>query len=154
MINLKFISSKKLSLPENSNILNSMLKLIESVYDYGASEAFQTEIMNFDWITIAYLEEEDNIIGLGCIVESYIAFGVYELSWGMVHEKHRGNGYGKLLVDARIDYVKKHKIGNHTPKDVIVMTASPWHLSRCGFEIIKEMNSDDNLVLMYKKITH
>lgn len=94
---------------------------------------------------------DGDVIGMGCICESHISFGVYELFWGMIDEKYRGNGWGKILVDERIKYVLENKNGKSTPTDIIVVTTKPWHLDRCGFEVLKKLNNEGEL-LMYRRL--
>lgn len=152
MKKVKIVTSIDLVTPKYDYIFDCMMDLVESVYDLEHRILFKNEIKDSDDMIIAYIEEDGLVVGLGCITESPMSFGVYELLWGMVDKRYRGKGYGKMLIDERLDFILKSKQGKHTPTDVLVITASPWHLSRCGFEIIREMNSGENEVLMHKKL--
>lgn len=134
----------------NNELLHKMINLVRRVYDDNDANSFYLDLEGSPNIVITYMMIDDEVIGLGCICESYISFGVYELFWGMIDEPYRGNGWGKMLVEDRIKWVVEHNTGEHSPKAVIVVTKSPWHLTRCGFEIIKHLNNDGE-VLMYHK---
>lgn len=113
---------------------------------FNTEEKCQQAIVESRW-------GDDVVIGIGCICESHISYGVYELFWGMLDAEYRGNGWGKILVESRLEWVAKHNKGLSSPNDVIVVTKSPWHLTRCGFEILKQLNSDGE-VLMYRKLNN
>ena len=136
---------------KDGDLLNKMLALVTRVYDAKDAELFRKEIVETPDIIVTYMMIGDDVVGLGCITESHISYGIYELFWGMLDEQYRGNGWGKILVKSRIEWVAKHNKGLSSPNDVIVVTKSPWHLTRCGFEIIKHLN-DDGEVLMYLKL--
>lgn len=138
-------------LVKDADLLNKMLGLVTRVYDKDDADLFYREIVEAPDIIVTYMMIGDDVIGLGCITESHISYGIYELFWGMLDEQYRGNGWGKILVESRIEWVAKHNKGLSSPNDVIVVTKSPWHLTRCGFEIIKRLN-DDGEVLMYRKV--
>lgn len=133
------------------DLLNKMLALITRVYDAEDAELFRKEIVEAPDIIVIYMMISDDVIGLGCITESHISYGIYELFWGMLDEQYRGNGWGKILIESRIEWVAKHNKGLSSPNGIIVVTKSPWHLTRCGFEVIKHLN-DDGEVLMYLKL--
>lgn len=135
----------------NKTLLNDMLQLVERVYDSEHAELFLEEMRETPDAIVAFIRLDNKIIGLGCICESHISFGVYELFWGMVDENYRGNGWGKMLVDERIKYVMENKHGKSEPTDIIVVTTKPWHLERCGFEVLKQLNNKGEL-LMYRKL--
>lgn len=135
----------------NETLLNDMLQLVERVYDSEHAGLFLEEMRETPDAIVAFISLDNKIIGLGCICESHISFGVYELFWGMVDERYRGNGWGKILVDERIKYVLENKNGKSTPTDIIVVTTKPWHLDRCGFEVLKKLNNEGEL-LMYRRL--
>lgn len=136
---------------KDADLLNKILALVTRVYDAEDAELFRKEIVETPDIIITYMMIDDVVIGIGCICESHISYGVYELFWGMLDAKYRGNGWGKILVESRLEWVAKHNKGLSSPNDVIVVTKSPWHLTRCGFEILKQLNPDGE-VLMYRKL--
>ena len=136
----------------NETLLNNMLQLVERVYDSEHAGLFLEEMRETPDAIVAFISLDNKIIGLGCICESHISFGVYELFWGMVDEEYRGCEYGKQLVKQRIEFVKANREGKSKPTDIIAITKSPWHLERCGFEKIKETNSGEGEVLMHKMI--
>ena len=146
---INFISSSELI--QNKNIMNKIMSLVTKVYDKEDAELFYKEISESSDIVIVYMTLNDTIIGIGCICESYISYGVYELFWGMIDKGYRGNGWGKILVESRLEYIKQYNKGLSSPNDVIVVTKSPWHLTRCGFEILKQLNQDGEM-LMYRKL--
>lgn len=146
---INFISSSELI--QNKNIMNKMMSLVTKVYDKEDAELFYKEISESSDIIIVYMTLNDTIIGIGCVCESYISYGVYELFWGMIGKCYRGNGWGKILVESRLEYIKQYNKGLSSPNDVIVVTKSPWHLTRCGFEILKQLNQDGEM-LMYRKL--
>lgn len=133
-------------------LLLDVLSLVERVYDSEHKETFLEELKNSPDTLVAFITSKYVVVGLGCICESHISFGVYELFWGMVDEEHRGKGLGKTLVDERIQFVRKSCVGKHKPTDIIAVTTKPWHLERCGFTVIKKMNSGDgDEYLMHKQ---
>lgn len=134
----------------NQELLHKMINLVRRVYDDNDANSFYLDLEGSPNIVITYMMINDEVIGLGCICESYISFGVYELFWDMIDEPYRGNGWGKILVEDRIKWVLEHDKGEHLPKGIIVATKSPWYFTRCGFEIIKQLK-DDGEVLMYHK---
>lgn len=136
----------------NETLLNDMLQLVERVYDSEHAGLFLEEMRETPDAIVAFIELDNKIIGLGCICESHISFGVYELFWGMVDEEYRGHEYGKQLVKHRIEFVKANREGKSKPTDIIAITKSPWHLERCGFVTITETNSGEGEVLMYRKL--
>ena len=138
-------------LMQDAYLMSKMTGLVTRVYDADDARLFYREMEESPDIIIVYMTLNDAVIGLGCICESHISYGVYELFWGMLDEEYRGNGWGKILVESRLEWVAKHNKGLSSPNDVIVVTKSPWHLIRCGFEILKQLNSDDE-VLMYRKL--
>ena len=135
----------------NQALLLDVLSLVERVYNSEHKETFLEELKNSPDTLVAFITINYMVIGLGCICESHISFGVYELFWGMVDEEHRGKGLGKTLVDNRIKFVRESCVGKHKPTDFIAVTTKPWHLDRCGFTVIKKMNSGDgDEYLMHK----
>ena len=100
-------------------LLLDVLSLVERVYDSEHKETFLEELKNSPDTLVAFITSNYVVIGLGCICESHISFGVYELFWGMVDEEHRGKGLGKTLVDNRIEFVRKSCVGKHKPTDFI-----------------------------------
>lgn len=148
-VEINFIISSELV--KNTNLMNKMMSLVTRVYDADDAELFYQEIAETPDIVIVYMKLDDVVIGIGCICESHISFGVYELFWGMLDEEYRGNGWGKILVESRLEYIKQYNKGLSSPNDVIVVTKSPWHLTRCGFEILKQLNQDGEM-LMYRKL--
>ena len=142
------ISSKELI--KDANLMNKIMSLVTRVYDADDAELFYKEIAETSDIVIIYMTLDDVVIGIGCICESHISYGVYELFWGMLDAKYRGNGWGKILVESRLEWVAKHNKGLSSPNNVIVVTKSPWHLTRCGFEILKQLNSDGEVLMHYK----
>lgn len=140
-------------LMSNTDLLNKMTTLVTRVYDEGDAELFLQEIKETPDIIISYMIINDNVIGLGCICESHISYGVYELFWDMLDESYRGNGWGKMLIEHRIEYIKEHCKGLSSPNDIIVVTKFPWHLIRCGFEVIIKLNPEGE-VLMHRKINN
>ena len=144
------ISSSELM--KDTDLMNKMMSLVTRVYDADDAELFYQEIAESPDIVIVYMTLDDVVIGIGCICESHISYGVYELFWGMLDAEYRGNGWGKVLVESRLEWVAKHNKGLSSPNDVIVVTKSPWHLTRCGFEILKQLNSEGE-VLMYRKLS-
>lgn len=145
------ISSSELM--KDTDLMNKMMSLVTMVYDADDAELFYQEIAESPDIVIVYMTLDDVVIGIGCICESHISYGVYELFWDMLDAEYRGNGWGKILVESRLEWVAKHNKGLSSPNDVIVVTKSPWHLTRCGFEILKQLNSDGE-VLMYRKLNN
>ena len=139
------------TLEQSSYLMNKMLGLVTRVYDEEHATTFMQEMKQDDETLIACMVLEGEVVGIGCICESHISFGVYEMFWGMIDERYRGNGWGKILVDERIKYVLENKNGKSTPTDIIVVTTKPWHLERCGFEVLKKLN-DEGELLMYLKI--
>lgn len=140
------------ALEQPSYLMNKMLGLVTRVYDEEHATTFLQEMKQDDETLIACMVLEGEVVGIGCICESHISFGVYELFWGMVDEEYRGCEYGKQLVKQRIEFVKANREGKSKPTDIIAITKSPWHLERCGFEKIKETNSGEGEVLMYRII--
>ena len=136
----------------NETLLNDMLQLVERVYDSEHAGLFLGEMRETPDAIVAFVELDNSIIGLGCICESHISFGVYELFWGMVDKEYRGCEYGKQLVKHRIEFVKENREGKSKPTDIIAITKSPWHLERCGFVTITETNSGEGEVLMHRII--
>lgn len=132
-------------------LLLDVLSLVERVYDSEHKETFLEELKNSPDTLVAFITSNYMVIGLGCICESHISFGVYELFWGMVDEDYRGKGLGKTLVDNRIEFVRKSCVDKHKPTDFFAVTDKIWHLQRCGFRAIKKLNSGDgDEYLMHK----
>lgn len=146
---IHIISAKELV--NSGGPLQKMLNLVERVYDAENAGVFLDEISSNREITVVYLTIGDAVIGLGCICESFISYGMYELFWGMLDEKYRGNGWGKILIDERLKAACGAS-GLSVPSSAIVVTKSPWHLTRCGFKVIKKL-TDDGEVLMYRKLS-
>lgn len=147
------VPSKNISmtLPQSSSLMKEILGLVTRVYDEEHAKTFLQEMKQDDETLIVCMVLEGEVVGIGCICESHISFGVYEMFWGMIDERYRGNGWGKILVDERIKYVLENKNGKSAPTDIIVVTTKPWHLERCGFEVLKKLN-DEGELLMYLKI--
>ena len=143
--NINIIISNKLI--QNADLLNKIICLVTNVYSEKDAELFRKEVSSNPHIIIVYMELNDSVIGLGCVCKSHISDDVYEFFWGMIHKKYRGNGWGKILNDRRLEWVIKH----NTKSNIIVVTKSPWHLTRSGFEIIKQLKPDGE-VLMYRKL--
>ena len=139
------------ALGQPSYLMNKMLDLVTRVYDEEHAATFLQEMKQDNEILIVCMVLDGDVIGMGCICESHISFGVYELFWGMIDKRYRGNGWGKILVDERIKYVLENKNGKSTPTDIIVVTTKPWHLDRCGFEVLKKLNNEGEL-LMYRRL--
>jgi ribosomal protein S18 acetylase RimI-like enzyme len=138
-------------LEKQSNLITKILCLVTKVYDEEHAQTFLQEMKQDDETIIVCMVLNDEVVGVGCICESHISFGVYELFWGMIDENYRGNGWGKILVNERIKYVMENKHGKSEPTDIIVVTTKPWHLERCGFEVLKQLNNKGEL-LMYRKL--
>lgn len=142
---VNFVTTKELY--NNLILLDELLSLVVNVYNKDDMYSFYNEIhQNTKDIVICYLTDinNDKIIALGCITESYISDGTYELFWGMVKEEYRGNGYGKILIDERINYISNLFSIN----SIIVVTKSPWHLARCGFKTIKTFQNGEELMCL------
>lgn len=135
---------------KDKNLLDKIICLVIKVYDKNDADKFLQEIQDTPDVFITFMMIGDTVIGLGCISESHISFGVYELFWNMLDEPYRGNGWGKIFVEEGIKWIKQNRKGLNSPNDIIAVTAKPWHLKRCGFEVIKQLNNDE--VLMYFKI--
>lgn len=135
----------------DSPFLCKILDLVTRVYDKEHADTFLYEMNEDSGTIIVCMVLGDDVVALGCIAESHISFGVYELFWGMVDERYRGNGWGKILIDERIKHVVENMRGKSTPTDVIVVTTKPWHLERCGFEILRRLNEEE--LLMYCKVS-
>ena len=84
------ISSSELM--KDTDLMNKMMSLVTRVYDADDAELFYQEIAESPDIVIVYMTLDDVVIGIGCICESHISYGVYELFWGMLDAKYRGNG--------------------------------------------------------------
>lgn len=136
---------------ENAFLTKQIFDLIAKVYDEKDVGLFYKEVSENRGVMIQYLTLNGSVIGIGCICESYISYGMYELFWDMLDKQFRGNGWGKILIDERIKYIKENMSGVSSPNDVIAVTNSPWHLTRCGFEVIKQINEKGE-VLMYRKL--
>ena len=145
-----FITPNELVFPLKNKLKIQLLDLVHKVYDLESANLFYDEILeqNYD---ICYLTEDDKIIGLGCIIESCLSYGLYELSWGMIDPDYRGKHYGKVLIEERINHVKEKYNGWHSINEVLVVTKKPWHLERCGFKIISQLAEKEE-VLMYLEI--
>ena len=135
---------------KDKNLLDKIISLVIKVYDKNDADKFLQEIQDTPDVFITFMMIGDTVIGLGCISESHISFGVYELFWNMLDEPYRGNGWGKIFVEEGIKWIKRNRKGLNSPNDIIAVTAKPWHLKRCGFEVIKQLNNDE--VLMHLKI--
>lgn len=135
---------------KDKNLLDKIISLVIKVYDKNDADKFLQEIQDTPDVFITFMMIGDTVIGLGCISESHISFGVYELFWNMLDEPYRGNGWGKIFVEEGIKWIKQNRKGLNSPNGIIAVTAKPWHLKRCGFEVIKQLNNDE--VLMYFKI--
>ena len=135
----------------DKELLHKMINLVRRVYDDNDANSFYLELEGSPDIVITYMMIDDEVIGLGCICESHVSFGLYELFWDMIDEPYRGKGWGKILVEDRIKWAAEHNKGEHLPKSVIVATKAPWYFTRCGFEIISQLK-DDGEVLMYHKL--
>lgn len=136
----------------DNELKQKFIHLIRRVYDIGHASDFIKEIEFSPETIITYLMIGDAVIGLGCIVESHINFGLYELFWNMLDKPYRGNGWGKIFVEEGIRWIKENCKGKSSLNNIIAVTAKPWHLSRCGFEIIKQFNNEVGEVLMYRKV--
>lgn len=147
---IRYITGKELSKIENLFLLNEIKSLILNVYNLESVELFEKDIheVNYD---IVYLVENNNIIGMGCIVESNLSYGVYELSWGIIHYNFRGKKYGKLLIEKCIELAENKYQKHNKITEVLCITNKKWYLERCGFVEIKKMIGD-NEFLMYKEI--
>lgn len=135
---------------KDKNLLDKIISLVIKVYDKNDADKFLQEIQDTPDVFITFMMIGDTVIGLGCISESHISFGVYELFWNILDEPYRGNGWGKIFVEEGIKWIKQNRKGLNSPNGIIAVTAKPWHLKRCGFEVIKQLNNDE--VLMYFKI--
>ena len=135
---------------KDKNLLDKIISLVIKVYDKNDADKFLQEIQDTPDVFITFMMIGDTVIGLGCISESHISFGVYELFWNILDESYRGNGWGKIFVEEGIKWIKRNRKGLNSPNDIIAVTAKPWHLKRCGFEVIKQLNNDE--VLMHLKI--
>lgn len=145
--NIHAIDSKELM--KNGDLLDKMLALVTKVYGEDDAALFNKEILEAPDTVTVYMMLDDRMVGLGSICESHIFSGMYELFWGMIDEPYRGNGWGKILIDKRIEWVTEHCEGLSSPNSVIVVTRSPWHLTRCGFETIKQLNPDGDVLMCY-----
>ena len=134
------------ALLSNDALLKKVLDLIGRVYDMEHKNSFYKEIFDSKDILITYMELDEKVIGLGCICESHISYGIYELFWGMIDKDYRGNGWGKVLVDERINFVTKNMSGKSKPTDFFVVTESRWHLDRCGFHTLMHLNEKEYLM--------
>ena len=131
----------------NEAMLLDVLSLVERVYDSEHKETFLEELKNSPDTLVAFITSNYMVIGLGCICESHISFGVYELFWGMVDKDYRGKGLGKNLVDYRIQFVKESCVGKHKPTNFIAVTNKTRYLYRCGFAVIKKLNNSDEYLM-------
>ena len=74
---------------KDTDLMNKMMSLVTRVYDADDAELFYQEIAESPDIVIVYMTLDDVVIGIGCICESHISYGVYELFWGMLDAKTR-----------------------------------------------------------------
>lgn len=139
------ISSRELM--KDKDLLDKMLALVAKVYGKDDAALFNREIAETPEAITIYMMLGNNLVGLGSICESHIFSGMYELFWGMIDEPYRSNGWGKILIDSRIEWVQQHCKGLSSPNSVVVVTRSPWHLTRCGFETVKQLNPEGDVLM-------
>ena len=142
------ISAKELV--DTNSLLSKVLNLVDKVYGSEDANMFLKEMSSNKEITVVYLTLNNTVIGLGCICESFISYGMYELFWDMLDKEYRGNGWGKILIEERLKMIYNFTVLNK-PNSALVVTKSPWYFTRCRFEVIKTLN-DDGEVLMYRKL--
>lgn len=94
-------------------IANEYIEFIKDNYDFLKSYRRKDLLDNINKKTIILLMNEDNdIIGTGTIIESYIKNVV-------IKKNYRNKGLCKILISNIIDYIKQNNISSIIKLDVV-----------------------------------
>ena len=102
---IKFI--KKENMEEVINLLQDISSFKPEKNEYDS--IWQRFCLNPDYFGIALFDEYDHVIAYGCILlEHKIRGGIAgHIEDIVVHKKHRGKGYGRLILDALHDIARE-----------------------------------------------
>lgn len=120
-----------------------MLNLVQEVYDEETRNDFLQELNGKIIYQYINIFNGDELVALGTFCESGLDFDTYSLAWGMVKEKYRGQGLGKILLEKRIEIIR-----NNGGKKILGVTKTMWHFERCGFKTIYAFSDGDHLMCL------
>ncbi len=112
--------------------------LIANVYDEASVKEFDGDWNNPQQKFVG-IWNNSNLIGLGGYAFSPATNHIVELNWAVILPEYRGQGFGKKLLDARIELsVKEAQIKKIQLNGWIVSSLpSSLYLSKGGIKLIK-----------------
>ena len=85
---------------------------------------------------------DNEIVGVGGIIGSFMSDNIFELSWGTVKPKYQRQGIGTLLIQHRIDFGKFQRSHGY----FMVSTRYPELFKKFGFnEVFRYDNSNSGV---------
>lgn len=90
------------------------------------------------------LKQDDEVIGLGCYTVSWMDYGVYEISWINVDQRHQGKGLGTFLVSRILEELQAKKA-----RAILLFASKAISLyERLGFKRVCEISGGDHLMVL------